>query len=360
MARHLAESVSGPVYFAAYTGKAAHVLSKAGAQNVSTIHKLCYVPKEKSQQRLKKLQVQLAQLRVKLPLPEKEIADLEKEIEAEKVNLARPLFRINRDSPLPNAGLVVIDEYSMVDGVMGEDLLSFGCPILALGDPGQLPPVQGKSFFSGDPDFFLTDIRRQALDNPIIWMSKETREGRPLKPGSYGDSEVVKYVDTTPEQLADRVLGSDQLLVGKNITRRLSNNRVRQLRKKKGEFPLVGDRLVCLKNNHDLGILNGQIWKARTDSMFDGDYVILDLDGEDGERVQTSAHPEYFRGEEPAYYELRDADSFDYGYALTVHKSQGSQWDSVVLFDEWHFKDREKWLYTAVTRAAEKVYVVKM
>jgi len=315
---------------------------------------------DKKKSELKKLQTDLAKLRTVLPLPEEEIEKVAKEIEVEKNNLARPLFQLNNDSPLPEAGLVVVDEYSMIDETMGEDLLSFGCPILALGDPGQLPPVHGTPFFKGTPDYFLTDIRRQALDNPIIWLSKEIREGRSLKPGQYGDSEVVRYTDTTPEALAQRVLSSDQLLVGTNKTRKTSNNRVRQLRGKRGEFPVAGDRLVCLKNNHELGILNGQIWTCRNDAMFDGDYVILDLDGEDGERVQTSAHPHYFRGGEPPYYELREADAFDYGYALTVHKSQGSQWDSVVLFDEWHFKDREKWLYTAVTRAAESAYIVKM
>ena len=53
-------------------------------------------------------------------------------------------------------------------------------------------------------------------------------------------------------------------------------------------------------------------------------------------------------------------DEFDYGYVLTVHKSQGSQWDDVVLFDEsFAFQDsRARWLYTGITRAAKRLSVV--
>lgn len=360
LAKHLASTVNGPVYFAAYTGKAAHVLSKSGATNVSTIHKLIYTPKGKSQQRLKDLEAERAKLLTHKPVPTTMLEKVEAAIQAEKINLARPMFQLNSESPLLGAALLVVDEYSMIDTQMGEDLLSFGCPILALGDPGQLPPVQGTSFFSDKPDILLTEIHRQARDNPIIWMSQEVREGRVLRPGSYGSSRVVPYQQLPRDELRSVVLSTDQLLVGRNATRILSNRRARELLGRTNALPQAGDKLVCLRNNHEVGLLNGQLWKARADSIFDGDYVLLDIESEEGTKVDISAHPHYFHGNKPEYWERKDAEEFDYGYALTVHKSQGSQWNNVLLFDEWFGKDRRQWLYTAITRAAERIDVVMM
>ncbi len=360
LAKHLAAIVDGPVYFAAYTGKAAHVLAKSGATNASTVHKLIYVPKDRSQQRLKELQAELASLLAQNPVPATLVAKVEAEISAEKANLARPVFQLNMDSPLSQAALLVLDEYSMIDEQVGQDLLSFGCPILALGDPGQLPPVRGRSFFKGPPDVLLTEIHRQAQDNPIIWMSKEVREGRELRPGDYGDSRIISYDLLPRERLRDIVLSTDQLLVGRNATRISSNTRIRELLGRKEVFPQEGDKLVCLRNNHEVGLLNGQTWSAYRDSVFDGDRVILGIEGEDGERIEVSAHPHYFHGNQPEYWERKNAEEFDFGYALTVHKAQGSQWDNVLLFDEWRGKDRREWLYTAITRAAERIDIVVM
>jgi exodeoxyribonuclease-5 len=359
LAKHLAATVNGPVYFAAYTGKAAHVLTKSGATNVSTIHKLIYTPKDKSQQRLKELQAERARLLTHKPVPETLVEKVDAAIKAEQINLARPMFQLNTDSPLYEAALLVVDEYSMIDEQMGEDLLSFGCPILALGDPGQLPPVGGTPFFKNKPDILLTEIHRQAKDNPIIWMSKEVREGRPLRPGEYGSSRVIPYDRLPREELRDMVLSTDQLLVGRNATRISSNMRARELLGRTNALPQEGDKLVCLRNN-EVGLLNGQLWRVLRDTIFDGDYVIMDIEGEDGAKVEVSAHPHYFHGNKPEYWERKDAEEFDYGYALTVHKSQGSQWDNVLLFDEWYGKDRNQWLYTAITRAAERIDIVMM
>ena len=360
LARHLAESVEGTVYFAAYTGKAAHVLMKSGARNVSTIHKLIYKPKDKSQQHLKELTAERAHLLTLDPVPSEMLKKCEDAIKAEQHNLSRPMFALNEESPLESAALLVVDEYSMIDRTMGEDLLSFGCPILALGDPGQLPPVRGESFFNQPPDILLTEIHRQAKDNPIIWMSQEVREGRALAPGRYGDSRVVPYQQMPREDLQAVVLSTDQLLVGKNATRISSNNRARELLGRRGPLPEQGDKLVCLRNNHDVGLLNGQIWRARADAVFDGEYAILDLEGEDAQRLEVVAHVDYFHGRTPEHWTKKDAEEFDYGNALTVHKSQGSQWNNVLLFDEWYGKDRRQWLYTAVTRAAERIDIVLM
>src|SRR5690606_29513970 len=105
-------------------------------------------------------------------------------------------FVLNKDSAVSTASLVVVDEVSMVGEDIGRDLLSYGTKVLVLGDPFQLPPISGEGFFTGlAPDIMLTEIHRQAEDNPIIRMSMDIREGRGLAPGRYGDSQVLRRGD---------------------------------------------------------------------------------------------------------------------------------------------------------------------
>jgi len=356
LARHLASGAPGQVFFASYTGKAAHVLRRMGV-NATTIHKLVYLPRDRCDERLRRLEAELAELRASPVSSETRVRKIETEIRKEKQNLRRPEFTLNYDSPLASASLVVVDEYSMVDERVGRDLLSFGCPVLALGDPGQLPPVRGSCFFS-KPDYVLTEVHRQALENPIIAMSMLVRQGADLKPGDYGPSRVVPR-SKVPDDAFDRMLAdSEQVLVGRNSTRRRVNQRVRRVLGMPGDMPLPGDKLVCLRNSHEEGLYNGQTWRVVRSS---GREVLrLTVEDDDGARLTCLAHPDHFRGAgddlDPA--RRREANEFDYGYALTVHKSQGSQWDSVTILDEWSWQDREKWLYTAVTRAAERVTVI--
>ena len=360
LAKHLATSVDGAVYFAAYTGKAAHVLTKSGATNVSTIHKLIYTPKSRSEARMKQLVSERAKLLARLPQPKEMIKKVEIALAREQENIGRPKFSLNLESPLTTAALLIVDEYSMIDRQMGEDLLSFGCPILALGDPGQLPPVGGNPYFDQKPDTLLTEIHRQAADSPIIWLSKEVREGRDLTPGTYGDSTVYRKGSLPGEEVAKLVLSTDQLLVGKNATRGSSNRRTRQLLGRTSDTPQKGDRLVCLRNNHEEGLLNGQLWEATRDATPYGTELSLGLTNEDGANIEVVSHPHHFFGNKPDHWERRDAEEFDYGYALTVHKAQGSQWDNVLVFDEWFGRNRKQWLYTAITRAAERIDIVGM
>ena len=358
LARHLTADVSGEVFYASYTGKAAHVLRRTGLENASTIHKLIYLPRFKCCQKLVDLQAKRALLARSVG-KEVELAKVELSIAKEQDNLKRLDFTLNQDSPLWRAALVVIDEYSMVDEQTGADLLSFGCPVLALGDPGQLPPVQGTRFFRDKPDVLLTEIHRQAADNPIIRMSRDVREGKALLPGQYGESRVVRQRDIPDAELASLVLASDQVLVGLNDTRRQFNKYVRTMLGRADHRPVVGDKLVCLRNNPRDGLLNGQIWTVS--SAAGEDCLRLRLRGEDGELVSCAAHPEHFAGT-TNHIDPRtrmNANEFDYGYALTVHKSQGSQWDSVLLLDEWRSSNRRQWLYTGITRAAKSITIVQ-
>jgi exodeoxyribonuclease-5 len=363
LAKHFAQNVDGMVLFGAYTGKAAHVLRTKGCKEASTIHSMIYSIYEKSKQTLRKYENELLTIRdIKKPT-KTELAradELEKLIKNEKRNLSKPAFTRNDASPVRDAELIIIDECSMVDETMGEDLLSFGTKVLVLGDPAQLPPVRGGGFFTEQqPDVMLTEVHRQARDNPIIEMATRVRNGDTLPLGTYGTSCVVNKINK------DDVLSADQLLVGKNLTRKNCNRRVREHLGIKNVLPVNGDRLVCLRNNHDLGLLNGGIWNVVEAEGNNADaHMRLSLQSDDSEiALDVEAHTHYFLGKEEdmPWWERKEAEEFDYGYALTVHKSQGSQWNNVCLFDESNVfkKDSKRWLYTGITRAAESVRVFR-
>jgi exodeoxyribonuclease-5 len=250
--------------------------------------------------------------------------------------------------------------------------MSFGVPLLVLGDPAQLPPIQGGGFFTdAKPDAMLTEVHRQAQDNPIVRLSMDIRAGEDIEPGRYGETEVLRKGDLDPQC----VLEADQVLVGRNATRRSYNARMRERRGFEDEMPSAGDKLVCLRNNRKKGLFNGGLWTVKERSGRKGAKGIkssvqtgimtmqLLPDDETATRgVKVSVRPECFLGgiEQVDWQRRKPYDEFDYGYVLTVHKAQGSQWDHVVLFDEsFAFPDsRGRWLYTGVTRAAKKLTVV--
>ena len=328
LAKHIADEADGEVKFAAFTGKAASVMRGKGCGGASTIHGLIYRARESGEE--------------------------------------IPSFDLWDEAPASKAGLIIIDECSMVDAELGRDLLSFGVPLLVLGDPAQLPPIQGGGFFTeAEPDAMLTEVHRQAQDDPIVRLSMDIRAGEYLEPGRYGETEVVAKGDLDPQ----RVLEADQVLVGRNATRRAYNNRMRERRGFDDIMPSAGDKLVCLRNNRKKGLFNGGLWSvkecgARKGGAKTGIMTMRLLpDDETATRgVKVSVRPECFTGgiEKLDWQRRKPYDEFDYGYVLTVHKAQGSQWDDVVLFDEsFAFPDsRERWLYTGVTRAAKRLTVV--
>ena len=271
---------------------------------------------------------------------------------------------LNHDSAAGKAELIIIDECSMVDEEIGHDLLSFGTPVLVLGDPAQLPPIAGGGFFTeSQPDIMLTEVHRQAADDPIVRLSMIARQGGRLEEGRYGASRVIDRDAIDPEE----VLAADQVLVGRNLTRRNYNARIRELLGRESPVPVAGETLVCLRNDRKRGLLNGSLWhvdRARKPRKGLLRYTLSPDEGEAGKvRTVVSINPAFFDGTADALSlpERRRSDEFDYGYVLTVHKAQGSQWDAVVLFDEsFAFREnRARWLYTGITRAAEKLTVVR-
>jgi exodeoxyribonuclease-5 len=356
IARHLAEGRNA--LFAAFTGKAAHVMRRAGCLEASTILSLIYHVTEHGRGRLEDL-IARAQAAGERQEPDAELlARLDAEIREERKLVGKPRFELNEDSRLREAELLVIDECSMVDERVANDLLSFEVPILVLGDPAQLPPVYGAGFFTKRaPDAFLTEIHRQARDNPIIRMATTIREGGRLEPGEYGASRVLPSRAFDPASIGPGA----QILVGKNDTRRRANVTRRRRLGFGGELPEAGERLVCLRNDHELGLLNGAIWGVVHRGADCGDVIELTIEEpDDGGRLTVPVHRAPFEGREVEPFLRREAAEFDYGYALTVHKSQGSQWPEVVVVDEARVfrQDAHRWLYTSVTRAIERVTVI--
>src|SRR5215831_6772965 len=222
LARHIADEADGEVKFAAFTGKAASVMRGKGCRGASTIHGLIYRARESGEE--------------------------------------IPSFDLWDEAPASKAELIIIDECSMVDAELGRDLLSFGVPLLVLGDPAQLPPIQGGGFFTeAEPDAMLTEVHRQAIDDPIVRLSMDIRGGDYLEPGRYGESEVIAKGDLDPQ----RVLEADQVLVGRNATRRAYNMRMRERRGFTDPMPSAGDKLVCLRNNRKKGLFNGGLWTVK-------------------------------------------------------------------------------------------------
>lgn len=324
LARHIAADVEGEVLFGAYTGKAALVLRSKGCGEARTIHSMIYRPK-----------------------------DMDSE---------EPSFVLNEDGPASKASLIVIDECSMVDEELGRDLLSFGKKVLVLGDPAQLPPVKGGGFFTEhESDCMLTEVHRQAADNPIVRLSMLVRAGERLKIGDHGAMRVISRGSID----AELVKNADQVLVGLNKTRRAYNKRLRELFGFKETMPEVGEKLVCLRNDKTKGLLNGAVFRVNKALGLRRARYRMTLTGDEtpgSKPIRVGVLPAFFEGTEEnlSYAQRRESDEFDFGYALTVHKAQGSQWDDVVLFDEsWAFREnRERWLYTGVTRAAKSLTVV--
>lgn len=336
IAQHIAEHIGGEVYFAAFTGKAALMLRKRGAEEASTIHSLIY------------------------HLAGEEII---KDKDTGK-SAGVPVFKINEHSPVCEAELIIIDECSMVDEQLGKDLLSFKTPVLVLGDPGQLPPISGAGFFTEhQPDILLENIHRQAQDNPIIELAHQVRKGQKLKYGKYGETKVINKYDVEQED----VVNADQVLVGINKTRRSYNQRLRELKGFDDILPCHGDKMVALRNDLKKGLLNGSLWHVVEANRTVRKFMNLEICNEDEmfmkEKVKVKILKSIF--EEPdtpiPYATRKQYDEFDYGYALTVHKSQGSQWDSTYVFNEsYAFRDHaSRWLYTAITRAAKKTTIVQ-
>lgn len=373
LARHIAASLGINPAYAAYSGKAASVLRRKGCHGASTIHSLIYIPQEKSREELQQLEAELASGEVDADEWATKIAEA-------RAELLRPEFRINEDSLLNHAPLLILDEVSMVNAKIAADLESFGVRILCLGDPAQLPPVEGGGYYTDAlPDTLLTDVHRSALDSPVTRLATAARQSDDPYHGVEGmDGDSGR----TTEKLS--LSSFDQVIVGTNKTRW---NLINRMRKQPGSAPQIGERILTLANNPEADVLNGEQFTvlAADDRAHGYSYQLL-VETEGGDVRQLEVWRDGFRdaaGERDAKFKGRrgKAAAATFAHAITAHKAQGSQWGRVLVIDEsgvfaWMTskelreagqrpevaraegaKQARRWFYTALTRASEQVVV---
>lgn len=327
------------VVYIAYTGKAALVLRNKGCTNAMTAHRLLYKSEE----------------------------------QPDGTFIHIPKKKLDKDY-----SLIVCDEASMLPQEMIDLLLSHNTHVLFLGDNAQLPPIEGKQTILDNPNVFLTEITRQALDNPIIKLSMDIRDGKPLEYGGDKWCRVMPNSKVTDALL----LGADQIIVGKNITRHKINTYMRKLIW--GDIytdePLSGDKCICLKNNwNEIGsnedpLINGQIGKLQNINVIElrpyDKVIIADFMSDDGGvykdllidyHLIVEGKPTVNKDNWTKYSGAPKLLEFAYAHAITCHKSQGSEFNRVILFEEWlgDYEQHKKWLYTGITRAAKQLVIVK-
>lgn len=337
------------VTYACFTGKAAQVLLKKGNKNVTTLHKLLYES---------------------IPKPDGTF--------------------IRKPKPSIEYKIVVVDEVSMAPRKLMELLFKHNVFIIALGDPFQLPPVD-KDQDNGllnNPDIFLDEIMRQSLDSEIIQLSMKIRNYEPIDYFKGKDVIIMSKSDLNTGVLQ----WADQILVGTNATRVAINNQMRNLLGR-GTKPENGDKVICLRNywdnfaTNDDPLVNGTI--GYIDNVYEtynktpywagGDIIkvlmadfISDSNANFG--FLQMDEQEILTGQRcldyKKIYRLMSnwktkhlvPMEFTYGYAITGHKSQGSEWDKVLVLEErfpFEKEEHARWLYTCCTRASERLVLVR-
>lgn len=340
------------VCYATFTGKAAEVLRKKGNKNACTLHRLLYdhIPKAGGGF-LRKIKLQLEYT------------------------------------------IVIVDEVSMVPKDMIDLLLRHRVYVIFLGDPFQLPQIDKdqENHLLDNPHVFLNEIMRQEEESEIIRLTMAIREQKAI--GKFSGKEVM--VVDKPDLSTGMLTWADQILVGTNASRQQINSQMRELLGYSG-LPQDGERMICLRNywedysnlgdslvNGTTGTIHNPFETFRRIPQFikndrrDLPVIMGDFVADDGstfgsvemdkDMIMTGQKCVDWR---TAYQLGRLAPKigdivpreFSFAYAITCHKAQGSEWDKVlVLEDRFPFEPLEhaRWLYTACTRASEKLVLVK-
>lgn len=300
----------------AFTGKAAHVLTTKGVE-ASTIHRLIYQPYDECTKCKR---------------------------DAEDCRCKKPKIETRfRKVPMLPCNLVVVDEASMVNRELLVDLESFRVPVLYVGDHGQLEPVGDDPGLMRDPEIRLEQIHRQAAGSPVIQFAHHVRKGG--RPTSFGEDAAVRV--GLPANLTD----FDIVLCGYNKTRVAVNAAIRKRLGFSGDLPMEGERVICLRNDRNFGIFNGMLGTVK---KVDGGLTVEDDLG--FEFLDMPFEPDQFGAEKTIGDTPRGLTLWDFGYCLTAHKSQGSEWDRVLVAEQiasiW---SAQRWRYTTATRAAKRL-----
>lgn len=373
------------VHFGAYTGKAAHVLRSKGATPAGTIHSAVYYPvsDQEAKQKLWDARAELEELKAHfLAIPDEdtaltEEADLaiqakEAEIRALKADTQRMAWEWNPDSPWATADLIILDEVSMVGPKIAADIEMYGVPVLVLGDPAQLPPVEGGGhYLNGNPDHLLTEIHRQALESPVLELATRIRLSTRRDLGMTPD-------DFSPARLGEAI-EADQVLCWSNHRRWALIDAMRTKQGRPRGRVVAGDRIMCLTNNRSMAVFNGQQFQVLE---VEGDGILgptLLLRDDDGHERSLAVFADGFAGREMQETAKRSGSGAKgqrmlatFADAITVHKAQGSEWPNVYVANELPrmmaatarhegaaaaLKQARQWAYTAVSRASESVTV---
>jgi exodeoxyribonuclease-5 len=330
------------VAFCSYTGRAVQIMKNKlieegalyGPDKISTIHGLIYEPIENSN-------AEIVGWR-----PKDDVEDVD---------------------------LIIVDEASMISREIWDDLLRYRIPIIAVGDHGQLPPIGDKFNLMKEPHISLEQIHRQARDNPIIKVATIARTQGKV-PIEVFNAFVAKHSREDPETgyIIEELLDSYDLdtiiLCGYNNTRNKINQAIRIKRGFETEEPSVGDRVICLRNNHKKQIYNGMLGTIEyiAERGENGYEVEIEMDDSSYKYTGQIYKPQFGAPSAINFTENRrligERDLFDFGYALTVHKAQGSQARKVIMFEE-RFKQMDdemwkRWLYTGITRASEELILI--
>ena len=361
------EAMSGiSSHFCAPTGKAVSVLKsklRDGA-SISTVHSFVYRPSEVTVGQVEaaeKHAVELVEASATDPtLTEEAVNAVLRAEELARIleaGSAEFFEKVSEDGPVP---LVIVDEASMVDDDMERLILRNAGKVLFVGDPGQLPPVNGKSIFERhQADTVLEEIHRQAGESSILQFAHAVRNDEAFDGWVPGVCEKVKG----RPPLRD-VVAADQVITGKNATRTGLNGAIRRHLGFDARYPMKGEKLMCLRNDHARGLINGVggVTTADAHETALGElYLDLAYNGQQMDRLMADTF--HFDAYVDTNQSRRDRPpreaQFDFGYTITCHKSQGSEWPHVVVWDDkMRVRDRpsrRRWAYTAITRAAERL-----
>jgi exodeoxyribonuclease-5 len=293
----------------AYTGKAANVLRRKGIE-ACTIHSLIYVPERDENGKLR--------------------------------------FHL-RDSLDPEIEGFIVDEASMVSETIYRHLLTFGLPIVFVGDHGQLPPVEGKFNVMENPDYRLETIHRHAGEIPRF--AESLRLGKPAADFKPSSGAVTMM---PARKVSDEVLTSvDQVICAFNRTRVELNQRIRWAHDRIAILE-IDDRLICLRNDSAEGLFNGLQGHTPHFELVKGQLVIDFV--ADGQLFPDLLIEPTQLGREKKLEDDNGKHLFDYAYCVTCHKAQGDEWDDVLVFEQrCELWEHARWAYTAASRARRKL-----
>jgi len=308
---HLAE-IWDNVAIATLCGKAAHVLRLKGATEAQTIHSLIYVPYKRADGKMS----------------------------------------YRRRHALNGTQTLIIDEASMIDHLLFTDLLSFRLPVLFVGDHGQLEPIGTNPSLMANPKLRLEKIHRQAMGNPILRLATAFREGKPVPhwQDRQGRLRIVSRSDF------NRLISPDvQMICGFNKTRHEINAHIRQKLDRQG-IVTPGEKLICLRNNRSWNIFNGQQVTVLDIAYESRDTIDLEVETDDGRCFMLPCLRRQFGHNLIEDFRSKEVALMDYGYCLTAHKAQGSEWDDVLALEQIAKQcDARRWRYTVATRAKERL-----